>query len=371
LEGDRIADLRSHTGSLVSVYAARPSPGGYAALLSELLKPIRERADGMDRSVQKSVRNDAERIHALADRFEVEPTPGYAIFASDFDGIFALERLGHTVPNVSAIGPRPYLRPLRASPRPLRSSLLVADRSVARTFTAVEGIVEEIGDPIGADVGNRSWGGFSGYDEQTVRSRAEEMTVRVWREAGERLLDRHVRRPFDYIAIGSHEEMVEEIARTLHPYLARLPRASFVASPQTVGIPMLRAEVGALNGRILHEQQSELAERVCDTAWSGGNAVLGLQEVLDAANIQAIDTLVVAGEFTKPGVLCDVCGRLAREGVTCPVCGATMFEIDDIVAAVMEAGVAAGGTVTQVSVASPLDRSGVGALTRFPVVALV
>ena len=191
MEGDRIADLRSHTGSLVSVYAARPSPGGYAALLSELLKPIRERADGMDRSVQKSVRNDAERIHALADRFEVEPTPGYAIFASDFDGIFALERLGHTVPNVSAIGPRPYLRPLRASPRPLRSSLLVADRSVARTFTAVEGIVEEIGDPIGADVGNRSWGGFSGYDEQTVRSRAEEMTVRVWREAGERLLDRH------------------------------------------------------------------------------------------------------------------------------------------------------------------------------------
>ena len=70
MEGDRIADLRSHTGSLVSVYAARPSPGGYAALLSELLKPIRERADGMDRSVQKSVRNDAERIHALADRFD-------------------------------------------------------------------------------------------------------------------------------------------------------------------------------------------------------------------------------------------------------------------------------------------------------------
>jgi hypothetical protein len=48
-----------------------------------------------------------------------------------------------------------------------------------------------------------------------------------------------------------------------------------------------------------------------------------------------------------------------------------MFPVDDIVAAVMEAGVAAGGTVSQISVASPLDRSGVGALTRFPVVALV
>jgi hypothetical protein len=49
------------------------------------------------------------------------------------------------------------------------------------------------------------------------------------------------------------------------------------------------------------------------------------------------------------------------------VCGAATFEVDDVVGTVMESAVAAGGKVYQITVASPLDREGVGALTRFPV----
>lgn len=371
MEGDRIADLRSHTGSLISLYAARPSPGGFAALLSDLLKPIRERSDDLDRAVQKSVRNDTERIHDLASQLEFDSAPGYALFASDLDGTFVLEPLGQTAPNISTIGPRPYMRPLRALPRSLRSGILVADTTLARTFSGVEGIVDEILAPIGADVGNRRRGGFGGYEEHSVRSRAEEVTTKLWREAGERLLERHLEKSFDYLAIGSHEETVEEIARTLHPYLARLPRAAFIISPQEVGIPRLRAEVAAMDRHMRRNRQSALAGRVCDTAWSGGNAVLGLQEVIDAANVQAIETLVVAGAFERPGVICDSCGHLMRSGDSCPVCGEATFPVDDIVGAVMEAVVAAGGTVSQISVASPLDRSGVGATTRFPVSARV
>jgi hypothetical protein len=44
-----------------------------------------------------------------------------------------------------------------------------------------------------------------------------------------------------------------------------------------------------------------------------------------------------------------------------------MFQTEDVVSAVMDAAVAAGGNVSQISVATPLDREGVGALTRFPV----
>lgn len=367
MAGDRIADLRSSNGSLISVYAGRPSPGGFGALLSELVKPIRERSEALDRRVQKSVRADTERIHDLADQLEIDSAPGYAIFASEIDDTFLLEPLGHAAPNVSTIGPRPYMRPLRATPRPLRSGIVVADNAHARTFVAVEGIVDELRAPIDAEIGSKSWGGFSGYEEHNVRSRMEELTTRAWREAGDRLLQRHMGRPFDYLAIGSHEETVEEIARNLHPYLARLPRQTFTAGPQTVTVPGLRSEVGDMDKRVRRARQSALAGRVCDTAWSGGNAVLGLQDVVKAANAQAIDTLVVAGPFTKPGAICDSCGHLTRNGDTCPVCGATMFPVDDIVGAVMDATVAAGGNVTQITVASPIDSEGVGALTRFPV----
>lgn len=367
MDGDRIADLRSHTGSLISLYASRPSPGGFAALLSALTKPLRERSADMGRVVQKSVRGDAERIHDLADQLELDSAPGHAIFASDVDGTFVLESLGYPAPNVSTIGPRPYMRPLRAAPRALRSGILMADNTLARTFTAMEGIVDEIKAPIGADIGNRSWGGFSGYEEHTVRSRAGEVTTKLWREAGERLLDSHMEKSFDYLAVGSHEETIEEIARTLHPYLARLPRATFNVNPQVIGLPGLRVEVASMDRQMRKHRQSALAGRVCDTAWSGGNALLGLQEVIDAANAQAIDTLVVAGPFSRSGAICDACGHLVRDGSTCPICDLALFPVDDIVGAVMESVVAAGGAVSQISVASPLDRPGVGALTRFPV----
>lgn len=367
MDGDRIADLRSRNGSLISVYAGRPSPGGFGALLSDLVKPLRERAESLDRLVQKSVRNDTVRIHDLADELELDSAPGYAIFASELDNTFVLEPLGHPVPDVSTMGPRPYMRPLRATPRALRSGIIVADNTLARTFTAVEGIVDEVSVPLDADIGNRSWGGFSGYEEHSVRARADEVTTKLWREAGERLLERHVGKPFDYVAIGGHEETVDEIAKTLHPYLARLPRETFNLNPQSVGPPALRTEVVALDEEMRRNRQTALAGRVCDTAWSGGNALLGLQEAIDAANTQAIDTLVVAGPFSRPGVICDTCGYLARDGETCPVCGAGLFPVDDIVGALMESTVSTGGTVSQISVASPLDRHGVGALIRFPV----
>lgn len=367
MEGDRIAGLRSRDGSLISVYAGRPSPGGFGALLSDLVKPLRERSESLDRRVRMSVRHDTERIHDLADQLEIDSAPGYAIFASDIDGTFVIQPLSHPAPNVSTMGPRPYMRPLRAMPRAVRSGIIVADNTSARTFVAMEGIVEEIHAPIGADIGKRSFGGFSGYDEHTVRARADEATAKLWKEAGERLLDRHLERPFDYLAIGSHDEKVDEIARTLHPYLTRLKRETFSASPPTISIPSLRAEVAEMDKRVRRHRQSALAGRVCDTAWSGGSAVLGLNEVLDAANAQAIDTLVVAGPFTRPGAICNECGYLAREGTVCPVCGSTLFTVDDVVGAVMDATVSAGGTVSQIRVASPLDREGVGALTRFPV----
>lgn len=367
MAGDRIADLRSRNGSLISVYAGRPSPGGFGALLSDLVKSIRERSDTLGRSVQKSVRNDTERIHDLAEQLEIDSAPGYAIFASDLDDTFVLEPLDYPAPNVATIGPRPYMRPLRATPRSLRSGIIVADNTRARTYVAVEGIVDEISDPIAADIGRPSFAGFAGYDEHTVRSRAEELTAKVWREAGERLLERHLERPFDYLAIGSHDEIVEEIARNLHPYLARLQRQTFSAGPQTVTISALRADVTEMDREVRKQRQEALAGRVCETTWSGGNAVLGLQDAINAANAQAIDTLVVAGPFTRPGVICDSCGYLARDGSDCPVCGSALFAVDDIVAAVMDATVAAGGKVFQISVASPLDREGVGALVRFPV----
>ena len=88
---DPIAELRSPSGALISVYLGRPSPGGMTALLTDLLRPVREAAEDKDRPVQKSVRADVERIHDYAERLEGATAPGYA------DGAAALEVLDDEV----------------------------------------------------------------------------------------------------------------------------------------------------------------------------------------------------------------------------------------------------------------------------------
>jgi peptide chain release factor subunit 1 len=359
--------MRSPSGSLISVYVDRPSPGGMTALLTDLLKPVKEGAEIRGRSVQKSVRADAERIHRQADQLEAEAAPGYAIFASSVDDIFLVESLTHAVSSISSLGPRPYLRPLRAAPRAWRAGVLVADKTRARVFVVSGDLVEEIDRPLAADIGKPNYGGFAGYDEHVVRSRADDASLKMWREAGALLLERHLERPFDFLSIGGHEETIEEVGRTLHPYLDRLHRSSFVANPQSTSTSSIRVTLREQAEQMRRERHTAVAGRVCDTAWSDGLAVLGLSPALAACNAQAVDTLVVAGEFTLPGAICNECGFLARSGETCPVCGSAMFEVEDIVAAAMESVVATGGKVYQLIVPSPLDSHGVGALIRFPI----
>ncbi len=336
------------------------------ALLSDLLKPVREEAESHGGDIRKSVRVDAERIHGLADQLEGDVAPAYAIFASDADGVFLLEPLTHSVPNVSSLGPRPYLRPLRAAPRPLRVGVIVGDRVMTRVFVGSDGMVEELA-VLEAEIGKPNYGGFGGYDEHNLRAHADEETTRMWKEAGAKLLERHLERPLGFLVVGGHEETIEDIGRTLHPYLANLERATFTANPQTLTPAALRSKVAELGDEVRKRRQAALAEQLCNTARGGGLAVLGLAEALQACNAHAVDTLVVAGSFTRTGVICNQCGFLARSGEVCPICSATLFAVDDVIAAAMDATVASGGTVQQIGVASLLDVEGVGAVTRFQV----
>lgn len=336
-----------------------------SALISDLLRPVRDRVDTFPKEVQKSIRADVDRIRGLADDLEQRSAPSYAIFASQADDIFVVESLTHPVSSVSAVGPRPYLRPLRASPRPLRGGVLIADRTRARVFLATGDFIEEIEGSLTADIGKSNYGGFSGYDEFTVRSRAEEETSKMWKEAGSILMEAHLDHSLDYIAIGAADEMVEEIGRELHPYLEGLYRASFPSRPQAMTDVTLKMALLDLRSEVRRNRHIALAGRVCDTAWSGGLAVLGLGSVIDYSNAQAIETLVVAGPFLRPGLVCTEFGHVSRTGDDCPICFGSMSAIDDVVGAVMELVVEAGGDVFQIETASPLDVYGLGALTRF------
>lgn len=360
-----VATLASPGGTLVSLYVNHP-PAQTAAVLADLLKPLRARAESLDRAAALSVRDSAERILALQPRLDADPAPAFAVFASEADGIFELVSLPGRVWDVATVGHRPYLRPWRAIPRLLRTGIIVADRRTASVRVSEDHRLVLLGEPVVGDTGKVNFGGFSGYEEHGARSRAEEETARVWKEAAGRLFAAHQEEPLDLVVLAGHQENLDEMASVLHPYLAALPQRRIVVDPRTLTEAILRERVGEAVDDVRRASEEELVEKVVTTAESGGLAVTGVPDVLAAVNAGAVAHLVIAGPYTKPGVVCSGCGHLARSGPECAVCGGPAVEVDDILGEAVEATLGGGGKVTQTRVASRLDASGAGALLRFP-----
>lgn len=360
---DPISKLHSPTGTLLSVYVNRRPPATRAALV-DLVRSLPSAP--ADRTAEKALKVDIARVVDLAGRIDSEASPAVAVFASHADGIFEYLALTHPVDETAAIGPRPLMRPLRARPRPYRAGVVVADTTTARTHLSTGGGFHEIGDELTVDHGKDNYGGFGGYEEHRTRARADELSAKLWRQAGRRLLEAHQDQPLDLIVVGGHEEMLDAIAAQFHAYLQALPSGQVVMDPRSLTDLDLASAVAVEVDRQRGRRAQALLDRLLAEVDRDGDAVTGLAPVLAACNVRAVDHLLVSGPYCKPGVVCDSCGWLGRTGSECPVCATLVFAVADVVSAAMDATVEAGGRVDIVDIASRLDADGVGALLRFP-----
>jgi len=364
---DRLARFESSGFPVLSVYLNRhPEHASARPALCDLLKPLRDVPD-LDHDAQMSLRTDLESIVAQVERIDAGKAPAVAIFACQGDGLFEFLPLQTRVWDVAKMSDRPYLRPLRAIKPTGVVAVVVIDRRHAwlyRWEEAAIGLIETI-DATEEHKGN--YGGFSGYEERGARSHAEAIEQRHFRQVAERLFEHHRDTPFDSVVVGGHEEMFERFLSALHPYLSERVIGTFVIDPHTMTESSIADRVEALRRNSQVEGEETIAARVTETAGVGGRAVLGLPQVLEAVSAGAVDHIVVAGRFTKDGVMCPTCGRLERNGGDCTACGSAVVKTDDVVGVAIESVLRTGGRADQISVSSLLDRHGVGALLRYPV----
>ena len=364
---DRLARFESSDYPVLSVYLNRhPEHASARPALCDLIKPLRDVPD-LDHDAQMSLRADLESIAGLAERIDAGKAPAVAVFACQGDGLFELIPLRARVWDTAKLSDRPYLRPLRAIQPTGTAAVVVIDRRHACLYRWEEtgvGLIEAI-DATEEHKGN--YGGFSGYEERGARSHAEAIEQRHFRQVAERLFEHHRDAPFDSVVVGGHEEMFERFLSALHPYLSERVIGTFVVDPHTMTESGIGDRVEALLRDSQVEGEETIAARVTETAGIGGRAVLGLPQVLEAVSAGAVDHIVVAGRFTKDGVMCPTCGRLERNGRDCSACGSAVVRTDDVVDVAMESVLRTGGRADQISVSSLLDRHGIGALLRYPI----
>ncbi len=369
---DRLRELDADGHPVLSVYVGlRPEVGTLRELparLKDLLDPLTETTESMAREDRMSLREDVRAVLGMTGRIAEDLGRGVAIFRCHAAGIDEYVSLPAPVRDRAIVESTPYLRPLEAMLSHLRRyGVVVVDRRKADIFRFYQGELEAWEEMAEEEIRKDNFAGWYGLEEHRVRNHADEVLQRHYRAVAARLAELwRSDDGFDLLIVGGHREHVDGLLEHLHPELRPLVAGTFTIDPRTMTPAMVEEAAEGVAAEWERRVAKEEVERLLDTARSGGEAVLGLAEVVPRVNQRAVDLLVVQAQTTRPGYRCRGCGYLALEadGV-CPVCGGAMEQVPDVIDAVTEAVVAAGGSVHHVLGETDLAPYEVGAFLRF------
>jgi peptide subunit release factor 1 (eRF1) len=363
----RSADTAGHP--VVSAYLGfgpdRDQSRLIATRLKALVHPLREEIGGEG---ARSLRQDLEAVVGMADRVSADPGRGAALFVCSAGGLAEHVSLPAPVRDRAVVDRTPYLGPLEAMLAHFhRYCAVVVDRRLASIYRFYMGALESWEVMGEEEIRKDNYGGFAGFAEQRVRAHAGTVARRLFRRVAARLGELYRAGEYDLLAIGGQLGNVNGLVAELPPELAGRLGGTFVVDPRTATPMEIRDHCRALAEEYDREADLRLVEELMEAAGARGRGVLGLDRVLDAANQQAIDLLLLDAGETVPGVACPACGWLARAGPACAACGGPTRRVADLYDAAAEAARAGGGSVRYVLAETTLRHVEAGAMTRFPV----
>ncbi|MHB0989265.1 MAG: baeRF10 domain-containing protein [Bellilinea sp.] len=297
---------------------------------------------------------------------------GVAVFSCAPQKFFRAYPLALPLPDLIHISDRPSLGVLT---RLLDSfggyGVILVDKQGARAFSFHLGVLQEqegvLGEVVkqvkrgGAStvVGGRSmFAGVSRHVEEVIERNMKEsaaFAVRFFEDA-------HIRR----ILIGGTDDNIA-LFRGL------LPKAfqSLVVGTFPMSMSANQSEVLAKAMQIGQEadekrENTMVSDLIAQSA-RGADAVIGLDNTLDAANADRINTLVVLQGYQQPAYRCKNCSYLTpRPHRTCANCGGEMYQIPDVIDVAVSRTLRKGGNVEVIRAHPQLDKAGkLGAFLRF------
>lgn len=339
-----------------------------SARIKDLVQIARKEGESLPRPQAMSLREDVKSVLGMASRVSAELGHGVAIFASHGNDFLQYTSLPLRVRDRAVVDEMPYIRPLDAVlEESKRYCAVVLDRRRAEIFRFYMGELKAWEQRKDEEVRKSNFGGFSGYDERRVRTHATEVASRHFRDTATRLFELEKAGAFDLLLVGGQHENVDGLLAALHPDVSALVAGTFAVDTHTSTPPLVLEHCRTVAAAHDLTVKQEFVDGVIDTAKGSGMAVIGVDETVHAANMNAVDHLAIEALFSSPGFRCVACGWISgQESEGCPACGQPQRMVPDLADAVAIAVRAAGGEVQHVIGETALAPYQMGALTRFP-----
>ena len=364
-----IGRMRSEDSYFVSLYLnVNPMTNVKNNYLIHAKNMFKQTIEKLDKAVLKKVSADLKKIESYILTNKRIFKKGIAILSSQESNLWKEFHLSVPVKNEIIVDKTPYIKPLLdIMDNYQRYAILLVDRESARLFIVHLGEIEEYTEVHSADVpGRHKKGGWFGLSEKSYERHIDYHVALHLKDVLKQLESFLSVEYVGRLIIGGSEEAVTKV-------IAMLPR---VITDKTIGT--FQAEMNAPGKEILgktepilrafeKQKEADSVDILLTKAMKNENAVIGIEDVLNALQEGRIMKLVVLEDFRQSGLACKNCGHLTVQHISaCPYCKGEIQKINYIVDLAAQKAVEQGAVVEIVGKNKRLQDSGnIGAFLRF------
>jgi len=315
-------------------------------------------------------KKDVEAIETYLNHSFDWTSAGLVVFSSRDGKFFRAFPTAVSFRNRLRIAPNPYLKPLgHLLDYYAHYGVILVDRVGARFFAYHLGELEETDGYMGEEIHKLKQGrGSSAIGRRggtAGASREEENARRNLREAAAAAANFFNNKPIRRLFLGG-------TAETTAQFRDLLPKQMQSCLAGTFPIDMNAGEHEVRKGtiRMLQaanaEREKKLVKTLLGTQASGGQAVVGLDDTLQAISNRRVQTLVISDGFRMPGFVDHNSGFVVANLTKSPLSDKELTAVEDVIDSAFTLSLNQGAHVEVIRDDPDLENAGkIGALLRF------
>ena len=336
---------------------------------------IRLIAKGLLKEVQTQHERESQTIERYLDLSYDWSKPGLALFCGQGGSFFRSYSSPVAFRNRIRLGPRPYVKPLaHLLDHYAHFGVIVVDRVNGHFYEYHLGELQSSEDFSGEEVrkvkrgggssavgrrGGGGAGGSGGGDHE------EEVAARNLRDCAAAAGRFFAARPIRRLFLGGTNETVAQFRDLLPKQLQSCLVGSF-AMDMDMGESEVRRRALDLLREVNAEREDQLVERLTTLKAMGANAVVGLDDTLQAVSDKRVEVLIISDGFRHHGYIDEASGFVVANLARSPLAESELTAVEDVVDAAVAQTVSQGGHVEIIADNTALEESGrIGAILRY------
>jgi len=364
-----IAGIQSNSSYFVSLYL-NVSPvfnqkGDYVIHLKNMIK---DAADKTEKAVYKKIKNDLEKIESFVIGSKREFKKGLGIISSSEKSFWQKYHIAVPFKNEIIIDKTPYIKPLvDILDNYKRYAVILVDKESARLFLVHLGEIEEYGEVHTPDVPGKhkmgGWFSLSGHKfERHINYHVSLHLKDVIKKLDAFLADEQI----DRIVLGGPADAVSMVKGMFSKPISE-KIVGFFNAEMFANVNDIHERVKSVINEYEKNLEKATISALLTTASKGENAVIGLENVLNALQERRVMKLLFLRDYKDSGYACIKCKYLTIQNVSsCPYCKGNMEDINYIIDLAAQKAIEDGAAVEVVSENVDLTGAGkIGAFLRF------